>query len=426
MFFFCVIIYFVAAIAFGLTISENTTRCKNILVFDFGGGTFDVTILTIEGQDYKVLATNGDTNLGGDDFDDRMIDYFIKTFLDQSITENKCLMQELKTQCEAAKCNLSSALQTRVYLHGTNLNTLVNRACFEGLCIDLFELSIDLVKAALNDAKMTKNDIHDVVMVGGSSRIPKIQELLSKFFNGKKLCKNINSDEVVAHGAAIQAAMLQKRMRAITLVDVCPLSLGSLIKDGRVIKVVKRNTPIPTKISKEFKTIEDNQDSVSIGIFEGERVMAKDNHFLGEFVLDKIPPGPRGTFFNKIFEIDASGILTVTAELPQTGHTRKLKIINNGRLSKKEVEILVKEAADLRLEDENHKKRLKVWNDLESYSYQMRHRCENIPKPLKDKLSKEVQDLRDWLNKNKMANIVELYRKKYNFEDFLQKLNLDD
>ncbi|XP_063709914.1 heat shock cognate 71 kDa protein-like [Culicoides brevitarsis] len=306
-----------AAIAYGLNV--NHTERKNILIFDFGGGTFDVTILTIKGKDYKVLATNGDTHLGGEDFDQRMVEHFVSEFKrknNRDIRDDKSLMRNLKTHCERIKRILSMVSQAEFALEGTNLSSTITRARFEDLNYDLFEKSITLVADALRDADMSKNEIDEVVLAGGSSRIPKVQEMLSDFFNGKTLNKQVNPDEAVAMGAAVQAALLQenveKQLKGLKLCDVCPLSLGSSIIDGSVKVVIKRNTPIPVKAFDLFTTIFDNQTTIDVAIYEGERVMAQDNHFLGRFTLSGIPPMPHGEpDIKHIYEIDENGILKV-------------------------------------------------------------------------------------------------------------------
>lgn len=346
-----------------------------------------------------------------------MVQHFIEEFkrkFNEDISEDKGLKRTLKTHCEQAKRILSTAAKADFQLQGTHLMGSLTRVRFEDLCLDLFEKSIELVEEALNDANMAKEDINDIVLVGGSSRIPKVQELLKEFFDGKELNKTVNPDEAVANGAAIQAAMIQNQLndrnKGITLADVCPLSLGTAVLDGSVLQVIKRNTPIPIEKSEILQTVYDNQIMALIDIYEGERVMAIDNHLLGSFVIDEIPPGPRGSNIENLYQIDADGILTVSAVVPQTGHKRELKIINESRLSREDAELVAEEAAQLRADDEMHRNRLAVWNDFESYVYKVKRKGEQLPSPVKEVILKEVNELTEWLHANTMASIEEIQR----------------
>ncbi|KAM4094015.1 hypothetical protein ACB094_06G162900 [Castanea mollissima] len=419
-----------SAIAYGIDKIADSIGKRNVLIFDLGGGTADVSLLTIEKGVFEVKAVAGDTHLGGEDFDNRMVKHFVEIFKRQhkvDISVNSRALRRLRTACEKAKRTLSSAIETSIEVDslydGIDFFSTITRAKFAELNMDLFRKSIDIVEKCLTDANMNKSCVHDVVVTGGSSRIPKVQQLLQDFFDGKELCKSINPDEAVAYGAAVQAAILtgmgNEKLADVILLDVTPLSLGTDININEMSVLIPRNSAIPTKKESSYTTLSDNQTCMGIFVYEGERARIKDNNFLGGFDLHGIPPAPRGVAKVKVcFDIDANGILNVSAEEISTGVMRKVTITNDkARLSSEEIDRMVQDAETYKAEDDEHRKKAKAKEALENYAYDMRNNINNemigskLAPAAKENIQDAIEEVIQWLDDLQLVD-SELYHDK--------------
>ncbi|XP_039464939.1 endoplasmic reticulum chaperone BiP-like isoform X1 [Oreochromis aureus] len=406
-----------AGIAYGL---DKKDGVKNILVFDLGGGSFDVSLLTIDNGVFEVVATNGDTHLGGEDFDQRVMEHFIKLYKNKTgkdVSKNNRAVQKLRREVEKAKRALSAQHQTHIeieyFFNGEDFSETLTRAKFEELNMDLFRSTLKPVQKVLEDADLKKSDIDEIVLVGGSTRIPKIQQLVKEFFNGKEPCRGINPDEAVAYGTAVQAGVLSGEDTGdVVLLDVCPMTLGIETVGGVMTKLIPRNSWVLTKKARIFTTVSDNQDTVTINVYEGEHPLTKDNHFLGTFDLTGIPPAPRGVPQIEVtFEININGILRVTAEDKATGNKNKI-ITNQNWLMPEDIKRMVNDAKRFAEEDKKLKDRINAHNELEGYAYSLKNQIESIEKAVEEKI--------EWLDSHQDADLDDFRAKKKELEEVVQ------
>ncbi|XP_078150716.1 heat shock cognate 70 kDa protein-like [Carex rostrata] len=432
-----------AAVAYGFDSNEvNSSVKKNLLIFDLGGGTFDVSLLSISNGVIEVKATAGDTHLGGEDFDNRMVKFLVEEFRRKhrkDISSNTRALRRLKTACEQAKRILTTTTQTAIDIdclyEGIDFYSTITRARFEELNADLFEKCIETVARCHKDASIDKDNIDGVVLVGGSTRIPKVQQLLKNYFNGKELCNSIHPDEAVAYGAAVHAANLSgqgtEEIRNLVLIDVTPLSLGiNTLRDTTSV-IIPKNTPVPTQKSRLYITTRDFQSGFSIKVYEGERVRCEDNNLLGQFSLSGIHPAPRGeTKIDVSFKIDSDGILHVSAEEPISGRKKEITLINReGRFNKEEIGRMIHEAERYRIEDEQIKKKVLAKNLLEGYAFRLRKLVEEdqvvskVPGGYVKYVDEAVNKMIEWLEHDVLKDASEYDTKKKELEEMSSTLS---